>query len=95
MNRLEESSHHFGLGPRQRKGFYSYLTVTSSHQTFDIHQISLGLSIGRNLFWGLGWARVVDLGFGFGFGFGFATMPLALLWQSLVCSVAAVLALAE
>ena len=33
--------------------------------------ISLGLSIGRNLFWGLGWARVVDLGFGSGLGFGF------------------------
>ena len=59
--------------------------------------ISLGLSIGRNLFWNLDWARVVDLivGFGFGFGFGFEPMPLALLWQSLGCSVAAVLVLAE
>ena len=30
----------------------------------------------RNLFWGLGLARVVDLvlGFGFGFGFGFASL---------------------
>jgi hypothetical protein len=48
-------------------------------------KISLGLSIGRNLFWGFGLARVVDLVFGFGFGFGFAPMPLALLWQSLGC----------
>ena len=46
-------------------------------------EISLGLSIGRNLFLGLGWARVVDPVFGF--GFGFAPMPLALLWQSLAC----------
>ena len=52
-------------------------------------EISLGLSIGRNLFWVLGWAMVVDLvfgiGFGFGFGFGFAPMPLVLLLQSLGC----------
>ena len=61
------------------------------------YKISLGLSNGRNLFCGLGLARVVDLvfGFGFGFGFGFAPMPLALLWQSLGCGLAAVLALAE
>ena len=54
---------------------------------FTFLLISLGLSIGRNLFWGLGLARVVDLvyGFGFGFGFGFAPIPLALLWQSLGC----------
>ena len=55
----------------------------------SILKISLELSIGRNLFWGLGWARVVDIvsglclglgiGFAFAFGFSFAPMPLAFL----------------